>query len=172
MGTAKKLEEAKKITLLLPALMRQLFTFEDDLAAELPLAQLRVCVLLNGGPRSMSLISKELGISLSAMTQLADRLENAKMVARVTQDGDRRVRCLELTQKGRKIICHREEARIQNVLTVLNNMSGSARVEVINALETLLAACLDVKAECTKNIGKNGSCQRSKKRDAVALISD
>ena len=46
-------------------------------AAELPLAQLRVCGVLCDGPRPMSAVSRELGVSLSAMTQIADRLERA-----------------------------------------------------------------------------------------------
>ena len=46
-----------------------------DPADDLPLAQLRVCSLLVGGDRSISCLSRELGITMSATTQLADRLE-------------------------------------------------------------------------------------------------
>ena len=58
-------------------MMRQLFSADDHLAAELPLAQLRVCGMLYDGPHPMSVLSRELGVSLSAMTQIADRLERA-----------------------------------------------------------------------------------------------
>jgi len=56
----------------------------NDPAVELPLAQLKVCSLLYGGPLSMSAWA-ELGVSLSAMTQIADRLERARLVKRVNQ---------------------------------------------------------------------------------------
>ena len=80
-----KLEEANKIASLLPALMRQLFTLDDDLAVDLPLAQLRVCASLQDGPLPMSALSRELGVTLSAMTQIADRLERANLVSRVAE---------------------------------------------------------------------------------------
>ncbi len=102
MDNSNRFEEANQIASLLPALMRQLFMLDDDLAADLPLAQLRVCAILRDGPHPMSVLSRELGVSLSAMTQIADRLERAKMVSRVAEDSDRRVRCLQLTQKGEK----------------------------------------------------------------------
>ena len=102
-------EQAETIATLLPALMRQLTAGDDDPAAELPLAQLRVCSVLCGGPRPMSALGRELGVSLSAMTQIADRLERARLVKRVAKGGDRRVRCLQLTDGGEKIMRLRQK---------------------------------------------------------------
>jgi DNA-binding MarR family transcriptional regulator len=135
-----KWEQAKAIASLLPAIMHQLFTLEDDLAAELPLGQLRLCAILCDGPRPMSVLSRELGVSLSAMTQIADRLERAKLVSRVTVGSDRRVRCLQLTQQGEKMMKRREEHRIHRVLAVLNHISPSARKEILAGLDTLMTA--------------------------------
>jgi len=146
-----KLEEANKIASLLPAVMRQLFTLDDNLAVDLPLAQLRVCAILRDGPRPMSIISRELGVSLSAMTQIADRLERVKLVSRVADACDRRIRCLQLTPNGEKMMHRREDSRIRSVSAVLNNMSPSARKEILAALETLLNASLAVKAEKASN---------------------
>src|SRR5436190_11096387 len=67
-------DQARELTSLFVSLTRQLFVL-DDFVAEMPLRQLRVCVLLYDEPRSMSVLSRELGVSLSAMTQIADRLE-------------------------------------------------------------------------------------------------
>lgn len=67
-------DEAKRMTELLMSLMRDIFAV-DDQASELPMRQLRVCAMLYEGSRSMSSLSRELGVSLSAMTQIADRLE-------------------------------------------------------------------------------------------------
>ena len=75
-----RLAEAKTIASLLPAIMRQLFAADDHLAVELPLAQLRVCGMLYDGPHPMSALGREIGVSQSAMTQIADRLRARRMV--------------------------------------------------------------------------------------------
>jgi DNA-binding MarR family transcriptional regulator len=160
------MEEAEKIALLMPALMRQMFTLDDDLSIDLPLAQLRVCAMLRDGPRPMSLLGKELGVSLSAMTQIADRLERAKLVSRVGRENDRRVRCLELTRHGEKIMHRREQSRIQNVSAVLKNVSGSARKEIVAAMEILMKASMDLKAENT-SVGSNGDGSRQRHNKLV-----
>ncbi|MGW8257161.1 MAG: MarR family winged helix-turn-helix transcriptional regulator, partial [Thermoguttaceae bacterium] len=118
-----KTEQAKAIAALLPRLMQGLFSVVNDPALDLPLAQLRVCRNLCDGPRSMSVLSRELGVSLSAMTQLADRLERANLVSRVAAHADRRVRCLQLTPQGEKMMRLRDNYRVKRVLAVLNNIS-------------------------------------------------
>ena len=125
---------------LLVALTREFFTPDGSLAEQMPLAQLRVCGILYDGPRPMSALSRELGVSLSAMTQIADRLERARLVNRVADGMDRRIRCLQLTERGQKLMRSREEARNRRVLAVLEQLSPGARSEVLAALETLVEA--------------------------------
>jgi DNA-binding MarR family transcriptional regulator len=135
-------DEARTIARLLPNLMRQLVAGDDhDLAAELPLAQLRVCGILHAGPQSMSAIGRELRVSLSAMTQIADRLERAQLVLRLAGEGDRRVRRLELTPRGQALMRRREEARVERVLRALSDLSPEARENVLTGLRTLIEAC-------------------------------
>ncbi len=134
-------QQAKAIASLLPALMRMLSSFDSDPAAELPLAQLRVCVLLCGGPRSMSALSREFGVSLSAMTRIADRLERARLVKRVAEGEDRRIRQLQLTPRGERIMKRRNEARVRSVSAVLAQLPPKERSGVRKALETLMSAC-------------------------------
>ena len=101
--------QAQELTSLFLALTRQLLAV-DDQAAELPLRQLRLCMLLYDGPRAMSALSRELGVSQSAMTQIADRLERARLVRRSFEGTDRRVRSLQLTPRGQKMMQLREKA--------------------------------------------------------------
>src|SRR5438128_8143690 len=89
-------EQAAQLECLLPKLMRRLFTLQDAVS-QLPLAQLRLCTILQGGPRPMSVLGEELSISVSAVTQIADRLERAGLVERVSEAEDRRMRRLRLT---------------------------------------------------------------------------
>jgi DNA-binding MarR family transcriptional regulator len=141
MGDAAALQQAKTIAALLPKIMRRLAGPDDDFAAKLPLAQLKVCGVLHGGPRRMSSLSDELGVTLSALTQIADRLESAGLVMRVAQGNDRRVRYLQLTERGETVMRLREDARVRRTLAVLERLSPSAREEVTAALDTLFNAC-------------------------------
>jgi DNA-binding MarR family transcriptional regulator len=133
-------DQARAIATALPALMRQLFAMENDPAAELPLGQLRVLVLLIERPQPMSALSRELKISLSAMTQLADRMERADLVERVAEGSDRRVRKLQLTSRGEKIIRYHEKARLQRVIDVVKRLSPRERREILAAFRALMAA--------------------------------
>jgi DNA-binding MarR family transcriptional regulator len=139
--------QAKTIVSLLPTLMRQLFAGADDPAAELPLAQLRVCGVLYGGARSMSAVGRELGVSLSAMTQIADRLERACLVERIATGTDRRIRCLQLTERGEKMMRRREKARVGRVSLVLQHLTPKTRKDVLAALQTLIQASGDTREQ-------------------------
>src|SRR5580704_18080599 len=93
-------EQALQLESLLPALNRKLFTLvPDHPSAEIPMAQLRTCSILQFGPRTMTSLSEELGISLSAMTQIADRMERAGLVERIMMREDRRQRLLQLSER-------------------------------------------------------------------------
>jgi DNA-binding MarR family transcriptional regulator len=138
-------EQAKAIATLLPAIMRQLFTGEDDPTGDLPLAQLRVCGILQQGSRSMSSLSRELGVSLSALTQIADRLERASLVHRVPEANDRRIRCLQLTQAGEEMMQLHKKHRMEHVLKTIDKIPPKERVEIHTALEKLFEASLAIK---------------------------
>jgi DNA-binding MarR family transcriptional regulator len=135
------IHQAQTINSLLPVLMRRLSAFDDDPVAELPLAQLRVCSILTEGARPMSALGRELGISLSAVTQIADRLERTGLVRRVAAGNDRRIKHLQLTEQGEKIMYHREEERVNRVRAVLEHLPPEARQNVLASLETLMHAC-------------------------------
>jgi DNA-binding MarR family transcriptional regulator len=138
---ADPLEQAQSMISLLPAVMRSLFRVNDELAAELPLAQLRVCSILQEGPRPMSTLSREMGVSLSAMTQIADRLERSQLVRRVSEESDRRVRCLQLTPHGERLMHRRDAERLQCGQAVLERLSPEERGDVLRSLQRLLIAC-------------------------------
>jgi DNA-binding MarR family transcriptional regulator len=134
-------EQAEAIAAALPGLMRQLFTLEArDPARDLPVGQLRVCALLQDGPRSMTSLSRELRISVSAITQIADRLERARIVDRVPDPCDRRVRGLRLTAHGVRIMRRRQQGRIERIEEALRAMAPRARGEVVAAMRALLNA--------------------------------
>src|SRR3972149_6505887 len=132
MDQSVKLEQAKAIASLLPALMNELFTLDNNPVADLPLAQLRVCAILYDGPRPMSALSKKLGVSLSAMTQIADRLERAKLVSRVARGNDRRVRCLQLTPQGEEAIEREVASGVRRLFPALNHFLPKSRKRIVD----------------------------------------
>ena len=137
------LAQAATLESLLPKLMRRLFTLDPSHAAnELPVAQLRICTILQAGPRTVSTISEELGISVSAATQIADRLERAGFVERVAGRDDRRMKQLQLTAHGAEVMQSRRETRVRRAAAALEQLPLPARAEVLQALHVLLDASL------------------------------
>jgi DNA-binding MarR family transcriptional regulator len=135
------LQTAEAVAGLIPRLARGLASPAKDPADDLPLAQLRLCGILSEGPRAMTALSRALGVSLSALTQIADRLERARLVKRVAEENDRRVRCLQLTARGEKMMRKRREVRVLRARAVLERLSAPQREAVQASLEILVDAC-------------------------------
>ena len=134
-------EQAKQLDSLMPKLMRRLSTLDlRDPTAQLPLAQLRVCGILNDGSLTISALANELNISVSAATQLADRLEVARLVERVTGLQDRRVKELRLTDHGRRLMRSRRQRRIRRAMRMLVQLDPAMREALVSALQELLDA--------------------------------
>jgi DNA-binding MarR family transcriptional regulator len=133
--------QAAELETLLPALMRKLFTLDPESpVSDLPIAQLRVCTLLQPGPRALSMLSQDLDISVSAMTQIADRLERAGMVERVSGIDDRRVRLLQLSAMGVERMQYRRALRSRRAQEALLQLSEGERTAVLEAVGLLLKA--------------------------------
>lgn len=134
--------QARELDLIFKSLARKVLV-DDDPASELPLRQLRVCLALFDGPRSMTRLSRELGVSQSAITQIADRLQSAGMVTRLLGGPDRRVRSLQLTTRARKMLRLREASRIERIMLILKGMSPAARNDVLASMAALREAASD-----------------------------
>ncbi len=134
-------EQSEEIVALLSRILRRLFTLAaDDPAMEIPGAQMRVCGVLRDGPRTMGSLSNELGISQSAMTQIADRLERTGMVERLQPEDDRRCKRLALTAHGVQMMEARKERRVQQALKALETLTPEQRSGAVSALALLLEA--------------------------------
>ncbi len=139
-------EQAAAFVRFLHSLLRELTVGSNDPTAELPLGQLRVCRVLTGGLQSISAISRELGVSLSAITQIADRLERARLVRRLTEDNDRRVRCLQLTARGEKLLRLHDEERVRRMAAALEQLTPAEREQAAAALDMLVRASMAARA--------------------------
>ena len=134
-------KQAIELETLLPKTIRTVFRLKPGhLSTELPLAQLRLCLILMQGRRSLSSIGEELGASSSAATQIADRLEKAGMIERTCCPEDRRVKHIQLTEYGIKCMEDRQKERLEDAETTLSHLSEEARERVMSALRELLSA--------------------------------
>ena len=137
-------DQAETISDLLVRVMRRLSATDEPSSMELPVAQVRVCSILLDGARTMSCLSKELGISLSAVTQIADRLEKSGLVERVAETDDRRVKSLQLTGRGVEAMRSRKDRRVERIVEALKRLSPETREQVtVNLQELFEAAAAD-----------------------------
>lgn len=133
--------QAVHLEQVLPRIMFLLAVKYEPSAPDLPLAQLRVCAALMQGTWTVSELSREMGTTASAITQLADRLEAAGMVERVSDEHDRRSRSLRLTARGRSIMNSRRDQRKERARQALHELDAEARLTVLQSLDSLLEAC-------------------------------
>ena len=135
-------QQAAAITKLLPQLMRQLFALDyENPAIELPIGQLRVCSILQlKGQLALTSLSKELSISMSAVTQIADRLEKSGIVERISSAGDKRIKHLQLTKYGKNLMNARLRKRVDRVSGILEVLSDDERNTITQSLKMLLDA--------------------------------
>jgi MarR family transcriptional regulator for hemolysin len=134
-------DHAAELERILTRLMRALFPLDESSSvSDLSIAQMRICSLLADRPRSLSCLAAELGVSGSAATQVADRLERLGMVTRQPSAHDRRVKLLLLTERGLTMMLARRQRRIQNVVRVLSQLSPEERERTLYRLQSLLEA--------------------------------
>lgn len=138
-------EQAAQLEGLLPVIHRKLFTLvPDHPVADMPMAQLRTCSILQSGPRTMSSLSEELGITVSAMTQIADRMEKAGLVERILTPEDRRQKLLQLSEHGAAIMKSRKQIRIRQAAQALELVPEELRNELLKSLHVLLTAAVAI----------------------------
>lgn len=110
-------------------------------AAELELTYAQSQVLFHVAQHSgchMGEVAKAFGVTLPAITQIVDRLEQKKFLVRGTDPTDRRVYTLELTEDGTTLVGELHALRIGGLERVVARMSLRDRHGVIKGLEALV----------------------------------
>lgn len=93
--------------------------------------------LLHKGPLSMSQIGDKVLLANPSMTAAANRLQRLNLVARQSCGGDRRVRTVELTPAGRKLIHRVYSLHERDLEAVMEGISADQRVVVRAALKSM-----------------------------------
>jgi DNA-binding MarR family transcriptional regulator len=88
----------------------------------------------------MGEVAKALDVSVSAITQIVDRLERRRYVIRGHDPSDRRTYTLELTLGGQDQVAALRVLQIESLKEVLSRMSARDRKHLIKGLEALVEA--------------------------------
>jgi len=90
--------------------------------------------LFRNGPLPVNVIGQMIGLTTGSITTAVDRMESKWLVVRKNHPDDRRIRLVELTAKGRRLI---ERACAQYAIDIENSVSALTRQERITLVELL-----------------------------------
>lgn len=93
--------------------------------------------LLHKGPMPVSVLGRKLLLTSGSITSAVDRLERRGLVARRDDAGDRRVRRVHLTARGRRLITPafvRHAADLERLAGVLTHVERRALVTLLRKL--------------------------------------
>ena len=93
--------------------------------------------LLHKGPLPVNVIGQKVDLTTGSITSAIDRLEEKGLVVRKNHPDDRRIRIVELTAKGRRLI---ERAYAQHRLDMeqaVQGLSREERADLVNLLKRL-----------------------------------
>jgi len=108
---------------------------------ELTYSQAQVLFYIEQHPGCyMGEVAKAFDVTLPAITQIADRLEQKQFLSRGTAPADRRVYTLELTSEGKALVRELHTLQIEGLEAVLARMSARDRDRVIKGLEAFVKA--------------------------------
>ena len=142
-GTAR---DAERLLELLNALgsttFRQLL-WQKSAPLDLTYAQSQVLFYVGDNPGChMGDVAKAFAVTLPAVTQTVDRLEQKQFVVRAADPADRRAFVLELTRRGAEVAAELQAVRMRGLERVVGRLSAAQRQQVISGLEALVDAAL------------------------------
>jgi DNA-binding MarR family transcriptional regulator len=121
---------------------RQLL-WQKSAPLDLTYAQSQVLFYVGDNPGCrMGDVAKAFAVTLPAVTQTVDRLEQKHFVARAADPADRRAFVLELTRRGAEVAAELQAVRMRGLERVVARLSAAQRQQVISGLEALVDAAL------------------------------
>jgi len=95
------------------------------------------------GHMTMGQLSSNLKLDLSTLSRTVDNLVAKKFVARLRDEGDRRLVWIRLTEDGVSTCNEIHKVNDENCLNIFNNIPQSERDSMIRNFEALIQAYLD-----------------------------
>lgn len=136
-------EQARRLHQVFSALVRAYqFRDRDDICCHgISVSQCYAMdALATLGPRTMGELAGDLYLEISSMTRAVDALVAGGLVARVEDARDRRVRRVQITPRGRKLLNTIQGELVAEYERVLGGIAPESRPAVIEAVTSLLQA--------------------------------
>lgn len=116
--------------------------------SSLTMAQMRVLMLLSVvGEARMSDLSPKLGISLSTLSSLVERLVEAHLARRREDERDRRNVLVSLTPAGAAVLDNLQELGVRHLRELLARLDETELLKVNETIELLVSAARRISAE-------------------------
>jgi DNA-binding MarR family transcriptional regulator len=96
-----------------------------------------LATLERSGPRRLTALAVQEGVTQPAMTQLIGRLREAGLVRREADPGDGRVVQVRLTDQGRDTLARRRAVRAERLAVILDRISAEDRAALAAALPAI-----------------------------------
>ena len=145
--------EAQRLLELLKTLFGSTFRqilWRNAAELELTYAQAQVLFYVAQQPGChMGQVAKMFNVTLSATTQIVERLVQKRFLTRVSKPADRRVSILELTAAGKALVQELEKLQVEVLEPVLQRLSTRDRDHLIKGLEKFVEAVTDGRQEET-----------------------
>jgi DNA-binding MarR family transcriptional regulator len=112
-----------------------------------PTAAATLATLERSGPRRLTALAVQGGVTQPAMTQLIARLEDTGLVRREADPADGRVVQVRLTDQGRDTLARRRAVRAERLAVILDRISPQDRAALaaaLPAIDALTSAQRDV----------------------------
>lgn len=91
--------------------------------------------LLQRGPQRINVLGEQIDLTTGSITTAIDRLESKWLAVRKLDPKDKRVRVVELTPKGRRIIEKASAEHAKTMENALRRLSRSQRLQLIKLLQ-------------------------------------
>jgi DNA-binding MarR family transcriptional regulator len=138
------LRDGMRLEQLMPRALAVLFHSEGaDPLRHHTVGQIRLMRALAEGSKTASDLGNLLELSPSSLTQMASRMIAAGLISKVTDEGDRRVRKLSLTQSGKELMDNRRTNRARAAAKLLSQLEPEKVRMLIALLEDICDAAAD-----------------------------
>ncbi|MEW9529509.1 MarR family winged helix-turn-helix transcriptional regulator [Microbispora sp. NPDC049125] len=115
------------------------------LASTLTMQQLKVVMYLSfAGSTSGQDLARHLGVGLGTATGIVDRVVARGLVARREDPHDRRVRRVELTDAGRRLVTEMLDAGQSSYIRILNRLDTTTLRDLESAMDRVFQAIHDI----------------------------
>ncbi len=134
----KQKSTARDLERLLPAVIQSLFGGAEDPLESIPIGQLRMIRHLESGPKTPTQLANMLGLTMGAISQLAQRLRSAEILEEQIDEHDRRSKTFALSARGQELMERRAAARVLKADAILSAVPVDVQQSLITGLEAVL----------------------------------